>query len=401
MGNGSGDIFSKCRAFTRHKEAQAAGLYPYFKPISSSAGPEVIVEGRKMIMIGSNNYLGLTQHPRVREAARAALERYGTGCTGSRFLNGTLDMHLELERRLGRFVAKEKTLVFSTGFLTNLGAISSLVGKDELVLCDRLNHASIFDGCRLSYGETIKYRHNDMQDLERILQGLEEEGREGGKLLVTDGIFSMEGDIVDLPGIVRLKERYGFRILVDDAHAMGVLGPTGAGTAEHFGLTRKVDLIMGTFSKSFASLGGFLAGDAEVLDYVQHFARSMIFAAAIPPANVATVLACLDVLQDEPNLRERLWRNVRKMEKGFREMGFNIGATQSPVIPIILGSNEKVFRFWRRLWDEGIYVNAIVPPAVPPHMSLLRTSYMATHTDAQLDIVLEKFHRIGRELGVI
>jgi 8-amino-7-oxononanoate synthase len=395
------DIFAKAYGFTKHKETEAAGYYPYFKPISSAAGPEVMVQGRKMIMIGSNNYLGLTQHPKIREAAKRAIDKYGSGCTGSRFLNGTLDIHEELELRLAKFMRKEKALVFSTGFQTNLGTISSLVGRDDVILCDRINHASIIDGCRLSFGELIKYRHNDMKDLENYLQKLDEEGREGGRLVITDGVFSMEGDIVNLPEIIRLKDRYGARVMVDDAHAIGVLGSRGAGTADHFGVEESTDLVMGTFSKTFASLGGFIAGETPVIDYVKHFARSMIFAAAMPPPNVATVLACLEVIESDPGVRERLWTNVRKMLRGFKELGFNTGASETPVIPIILGGLELVFTFWKRLFEEGIYVNPIVPPAVPPGMGLLRTSYMATHTDTMLDTVLQKFEKVGKELGVI
>lgn len=395
------DLFEKCRGFTRHKEAQRNGLYPYFRPLSSSTGPEVVIEGRKMIMIGSNNYLGLTQHPKVQEAAKKAVERYGVGCTGSRFLNGTIDLHLELERRLARFVGKAKALCFSTGFQVNLGVISSLVGRDDVILCDRMNHASIIDGCRLSFGSTIKFKHNDMADVERLLKQFERNGREAGKLIVVDGVFSMEGDIIDLPALVRLKEKYGARLMVDDAHSIGVLGKRGAGTAEHFGLVDSVDLIMGTFSKTFASLGGFVAGDEEVIDYIQHHARSLIFSAAMPPSCVATVLACLDLIESDPGLRERLWKNAEFMRKGFGELGFDTGRSRTPVIPVVLGELPLTLRFWRRLWDEGVYVNPIIAPAVPEGMCLLRTSYMATHEEHHLRRVLDAFERVGRELHVI
>jgi 8-amino-7-oxononanoate synthase len=395
------DLFAKCKAYIRHKEAKAAGVYPYFIPLSSATGPEVIVNGRTMIMIGSNNYLGLTQHPKVREAAKKAIDEYGVGCTGSRFLNGTIDLHLELERRLARFVGKAKALVFSTGFQTNLGTISCLVDRDDVILCDRMNHASIIDGTRLSFGETLKFKHNDAGDLERILQAMEDEGRECGKLIVIDGVFSMEGDIAPLPEIAKAAERFGARLMVDDAHAIGVLGPRGAGTAEHFGATDSVDLIMGTFSKTFASLGGFVAGDEEVIDYIQHHARSLIFAAAIPPSNAATVLASLDLIESDPSLRERLWKNAEYVRTGFQQLGFDTGRSQTPVIPVILGDFNLTLRFWRRLFDEGIYVNAIVAPAVPESMCLLRTSFMSTHEEKHLKRVLDAFEKVGKELKVI
>ena len=395
------DLFAKCKAFVRHKEAKAAGIYPYFIPLSSATGPEVIVNGKKMIMIGSNNYLGLTQHPKVHEAAKKAIDKYGVGCTGSRFLNGTIDLHLELEQRLAKFVSKAKALVFSTGFQTNLGTISCLVDRDDVILCDRMNHASIIDGTRLSFGETVKFKHNDVADLERILQGFEDEGRESGKLIVVDGVFSMEGDIAPLPEIARAADKFGSRLMVDDAHAIGVLGKLGAGTADHFGVTDQVDLIMGTFSKTFASLGGFVAGDVEVIDYVQHHARSLIFAAAIPPSNAATVLACLNLIENDPSMKDRLWKNAEFVRKGYRQLGFNTGGSQTPVIPVILGDFALTLKFWRRLFDEGIYVNAIVAPAVPESMCLLRTSYMATHEEKHLKRVLDAFEKVGKELKVI
>ena len=401
MGAPRSDLFQKCRNYTRHKEAQANGLYPYFKPIESGADAEVMIKGRKMIMIGSNNYLGLTTHPKVKEAAKKAIDKYGSGCTGSRFLNGTLDIHEELEARLARFVRKEKALLFSTGFQTNLGAISTLVGKDDVVLCDRMNHASIIDGCRLAFGRTLKFKHNDMNDLERVLTSVELEESNGAALLVTEGVFSMGGDLGALPAIVRLKRRHGFRLLLDDAHGIGYMGPNGRGTAEHFGVEKDVDIIMGTFSKSFASLGGFLAGDGDVMDYIKHHARSLIFSASMPPAAVATVLAALDIMENEPEHRERLWRNTRRMQSAYRDLGFNIGDTESPVIPIIIGDFEKTLIFWKELFEGGIFVNPIVPPAVPPDLCLLRTSYMATHTDEELDRVIETMARIGKKLGIL
>jgi 8-amino-7-oxononanoate synthase len=395
------DLFAKARAYTKHREIQAKGLYPYFRPAQSGSGPQVVVGGRKMIMIGSNNYLGLSQHPKVKAAAKAAIDKYGSGCTGSRFLNGTLEIHEELEQRLARFVRKEMALCFSTGFQTNLGIISALAGKDDVILCDRMNHASIYEGCRLSFAETIKYRHNDMRDLERTLQNLHEEGRQCGRFIITDGIFSMEGDIANLPEIVRLKDKYNCRVLCDDAHSTGVLGKRGAGTAEHFGLEQETDLIMSTFSKSFASLGGFVAGPSEVIEYIKHTARSLIFSASMPPPCVATVLACLDIMERDPEPRERVWHNTRKMLAGFKQLGFNIGLSQTPVIPVIVGELERVFTFWKMLFEAGIYCNPIVPPAVPAHMGLLRTSYMATHTEPMLDRVLDTFERVGKKLGII
>jgi 8-amino-7-oxononanoate synthase len=401
MGQPRADLFQKCRSFTRHKEAEANGLYPYFKAIESGADAEVMIKGRRMIMIGSNNYLGLTTHPKVKEAAKKAIEKYGSGCTGSRFLNGTLDIHEELEHRLARFVRKEKALLFSTGFQTNLGTISVLVGKDDVILCDRMNHASIIDGCRLAFGRTIKFKHNDVEDLERIITSAELEECAGSPLVITEGVFSMEGDLGALPQIVRLRKRYGFRILLDDAHGIGYMGANGRGVAEHFGVEKETDLIMSTFSKSFASLGGFVAGEGDVIDYIKHHARALIFSASMPPSAVATVLAALDIMEKEPEHRERLWRNVRKIQAAYRDLGFNIGGTQSPVVPILIGDFERTLVFWKELFEAGVFVNPIVSPAVPADMCLLRTSYMATHSDAELDRVIEIMEKIGKKLGVI
>ena len=395
------DIFQKCRKYTRHKEAQASGLYPYFKAIESGAEAQVVIDGKRMIMIGSNNYLGLATHPKIKEAAKRAIDKYGSGCTGSRFLNGTLDIHEELERRLGRFVRKEKALLFSTGFQANLGAISVLVGKDDVIICDRANHASVVDGCRLAFGRTVKFRHNDMEDLERIINSVDLEEMPGSALLITEGVFSMEGDLGFLPAITRLKNQYGFRIFLDDAHGVGVMGANGRGTAEAFGVENDVDIVMGTFSKAFASLGGFIAGDADVIDFIKHTARALIFSASMPPASVATVLAALDIMENEPEHRERLWDNTRKMQGSLRELGFDIGRTESPIVPIIVGDFEKTLVFWKHLFDAGVFVNPIVSPAVPADKCLLRTSYMATHTDRELDRVLDVMGSIGKKLGVI
>jgi 8-amino-7-oxononanoate synthase len=390
------DLFEKCYSFTRAAEARASGYYPYFIPLEDTEGTEVVVNGKRMIMIGSNNYLGLTTHPKVRQAAIDAIKRYGTSCTGSRFLNGNLALHNKLEQDLADFVGKEAGLVFSTGMQSNLGAISALVGRGDVVITDREDHASIIDGCRLSYGEMKRFRHSDMEHLESVLQSC----GDAGKLVVVDGVFSMGGDIAPLPEITRLCAKYGARLMVDDAHSLGVLAG-GRGTAAHFGLTDKVDLIMGTFSKSFASLGGVIMGDAQVIDYIRHTARSLIFSASMPPSNVAAVAAALEVIKEEPERVERVQAIGAKMRQGYRELGFQIGPSETPIVPIIIGDEMKTFLFWKALFEAGIYVNPVVPPAVAPNMSLLRTSYMATHTDAQLDRVLETFEKVGKQLGII
>lgn len=378
-----------------------AGVYPYFKAFSMNGNGHPTCEGRPIVMAGSNNYLGLTQHVKVKEACRAAVERYGSSCTGSRFLNGTIDLHEELEARLARFSGKEAAIVFSTGYQTNLGVISCLVGKDDYVFCDRENHASIIDGCRLSFGTLKKYRHGEAEDLDRVMQATLDKEDEGGFLVVTDGTFSMTGRIVDLPRIAAVSRRFGARLLLDDAHGIGVLGAGGRGTAEHFGLLGEVDLLMGTFSKSFASLGGFIAGSREVLDYVQHTARSLMFSASMTPASVAAVLAALDIIETEPERRERLWAITGHMKAAFDSMGFDTAGSQTPVIPVVIGEDLRTMDFWKRLFREGVYVNAIVPPAVPSGCSLLRTSYMATHTDEELNRILDAFAKVGREMGVI
>jgi 8-amino-7-oxononanoate synthase len=377
----------------------ALGVYPYFRVITSAPGTIVTVDGQELIMIGSNNYLGLTDHPKVIEAGAEACRRYGSGCTGSRFLNGTLDLHVELEERLAAFMKRPATLVFSTGFQTNLGTISCIVGRTDTVFADRSNHASLFDGCRLSYGRTVKFQHNDMADLARVLESNNSNG--GGKLIAVDGIFSMEGDIIDLPELVRLAKEHGARILVDDAHSIGVFGAGGRGTAEHYGLIDDVDMTMGTFSKSFASLGGFIAAEEEVIHYIKHFSRELIFSASMPPAAVASCLAALDIIESEPERRERLWEITHRMHREFRALGFDIGETQSPIIPIVIGEDLDAFRFWRELTDRGIFANPAISPAVPKGRALMRTSYTATHTDEQLDYVLETFEKVGKKLGVI
>ena len=393
----STDLFEKCGKFTKARDLMSVGLYPYFRVVESAQEPEVIISGKRMIMVGSNNYLGLTNHPAVKEAALKAIEKYGTGCAGSRFLNGTLNIHVELEKKLAMFIRKESALVFSTGFQVNLGVISALVGKDDVVIIDKMDHASIIDGCRLSYGEVRKFRHNDMADLERVLQ--QNNGR--GKLIVVDGVFSMEGDIVNLPRVVELAKAYGARLMVDDAHGIGVLGKTGRGTAEHFGLEEEVDLIMGTYSKSLASIGGFIAGSEEVIHYIKHFARSLIFSASPPPASVAAVSAAVDIIEHEPERIMRLWKNTEKMLAGFRGMGFQVGPSETPIIPIIVGDNELAFKMAMMLQEEGVFANVAVSPAVPDGKALIRTSYMATHTEEQLDRVLSAFQKVGRAVGLI
>jgi 8-amino-7-oxononanoate synthase len=394
------DIFEKCShgKSARAKQAIEEGWYPYFMAIESGADSTVVIKGQKKIMIGSNNYLGLTQDERVKKAAKAAIDKFGSGCTGSRFLNGTLTIHEELEERLAAFMHKEAALVFSTGFQTNQGVISTIVGRKDLAVGDADNHASIVDGTRLAFGRSLKYRHNDMQDLDRVLARNVDDG---GVLIITDGVFSMGGDIVNLPDLVKVAEKYGARIMVDDAHSIGVLGKTGAGTAEYFNLIDKVDLTMGTFSKSFASLGGYIAGDAKVIHHIKHNARALIFSASPPPAAVATVLACLTILQEEPERIERLNQIFKKMKAGYQQLGFNTGNSQTPIIPIIIGEDEKTFYFWKALYENGVLCNPVVSPGVPPGMALLRTSYMATHTDEELDKVLEIFEKVGRQIGII
>jgi 8-amino-7-oxononanoate synthase len=393
----STDIFYKCFRFDKAKSLIAQGIYPYFRMIESAQDPVIIMHGRKMIMVGSNNYLGLTNHPKVKEAAIEAVKKYGTGCAGSRFLNGTLDIHINLEEKLARFMRKEAALIFSTGFQVNLGVISALVGKDDVSIIDKMDHASIIDGCRLAFGEIRKFRHNDMSDLERVLKEYEAKD----KLIVVDGVFSMEGDIALLPEIVALSDKYGARVMVDDAHGIGVLGNTGRGTAEYFHMENKVDLIMGTYSKSLASIGGFIAGSSDVIHYIKHFARSLIFSASPPPASVASVSAALDIIEHEPERREKLWKNTTKMFTGFKSLGFEVGPSQTPIIPVIVGENEKAFAMAMMLQEEGVFANVAVTPAVPDGKALIRTSYMATHTDEHLDIVLNAFEKVGKALGII
>ncbi len=391
------DLFHKAYNFTQAKEAMEMGIYPYFRALSDSEGTTAHFEGKEVVMIGSNNYLGLTTDPRVRQAATEAIERYGTSVTGSRFLNGTLELHLELDRRLAHYVGKEAALVFPTGYQTNVGTISALVGKGDYVIIDKDDHASIVDGCLMCRGELKRFRHNDLSSLEAVLEKLP---ADAGKLVVVDGVYSMGGDISPLPELVEICQRYGARIMVDDAHGIGVTG-RGRGTAAHFGLTDQVDLIMGTFSKSFASIGGFIAGDADIVHYIQHHARSLIFSAALPAPNVAAVLKALDILETEPELVDRLWFNAEYMRSGLKSLGYDTGQSNAPIIPVLIRDDIRTVLAWRALIEEGVYTNPVVPPGVPPNNSLLRTSYMATHTTEHLDRALQSFKVVGERLDLV
>lgn len=391
-------IFDKCYQFTRAEETQEMGIYPYFTPIQEVVGNKVKINGKDVIMVGSNNYLGLLDHPKVKQAAKDAVDRYGVATCGSRLLNGTLDLHIELEDRLAAFMKKDAALTFSTGFQTNQGIISTIVGKGDDVITDRMDHASIIDACRLSYGNVHWFKHNDMEDLERVLSSL---SQDSGKIIVVDGVFSMEGDLTNLPEVVALAKKYDTKVMVDDAHGAGVMGKNGRGTAEHFGVEDDIDLIMGTFSKSFASLGGYVVGEKKVISYIKHFARALIFSASITPASVATALATLDIIENEPERREKIWAISEKMKNGFQAMGYNTGTTETPVIPVIIGNDEMTFMLWKMLRESGIFTNPVIYPAVPPDQSLIRTSYSATHSDEELDYVLASFEKCGKMLGIL
>ncbi len=391
-------LLAKVHNYQDSKLVQAQGLYPYFRPISSGQDTEVIVSGKKVLMLGSNSYLGLTNHPEIKEAVKKAVDKYGSGCAGSRFLNGTLDIHIQLEEELAKLVKKEAVLMYSTGFQANLGAISALVGRRECVLADRDDHASIVDGCLLSGGEFLRFPHNNMQWLEKRLEILDPEV---GKLVVVDGVFSMGGDIAPLPKLVEITEKYRAALMVDDAHGIGVLGENGAGTVSHFGLTNRVHIIMGTFSKSLASLGGFIASDADTIDFLKHNSRALIFSASATPGSVAAVLAALIIMIREPERREAVWRNTRWMKDGLIQLGYNTGASETPIIPVHCGDPLKALKMGMRLQEEGVFVNPVVPPAVPPHGALIRISLMATHTEAQISFALEKLAKVGKELGII
>lgn len=393
------DIFNKCREYEDAKRVQAAGIYPYFRPIESTIGSSVVTHGKRRVMIGSNNYLGLTHNPRVQAAAKAAIDHFGTGCTGSRFLNGNLILHEQLEQRLAQFLKKESCLVFSTGFLSNQGALSCLTGRNDVIYSDRENHASILEGTQVALGDTVKFRHNNMADLERVLISTRE--KYDGALIVADGVFSMSGDIFNLPKAHELAQKYNCRLYVDDAHALGVLGPRGEGTEFHFNMEGCADLVIGTFSKSFASIGGFVAGQADVIHYIKHKCRPFIFSAAMPPAAAATVLECLKIVEEEPEHLASLWKNARKMKREISSLGYNTLNSHTPIIPILIGDDYMAFSFTQKLYEHGVFATPVVRPAVPEGCALIRTSYMASHTDSDLDYVLEVLEKLGKEFGII
>lgn len=391
------DVFQKCIDYKRVELAKANGWYPYYQVMQSGGDHEAIINNVKNIMIGSLNYLGLAQDPRVKEAAIQAIEEYGTGSSGSRLLNGTLDVHEQLELRLARFLRRPACQLFSTGFDANQAIIASIIGKDDVVVIDRLDHASIIDGCRLSFGKTMKFDHNDMNDLERILSSLSKPSK---ALIIVDGVFSMGGDLANLPEIVRLKKKYGCRLMVDDAHGIGTLGNNGRGTAEHFGVEDDVDLIMGSLSKAVGAIGGFVAGPEPVINYIRHHARPLIFTVSAPPSAIASALAALDIIESEPWRRTRLWDISARMRSEYRQMGLNIGSSQSHIIPLVIEEDLPTLMFWRRLLDHGIYTNAVLSPAVPPGKSLIRTSYMSTHTDEELDQVVRVVRMLVDKMGL-
>jgi 8-amino-7-oxononanoate synthase len=396
--NNHTSIFDKVVRYNDAETVRGLGLYPYFREIESCQDTEVIIKGKKVLMLGSNSYLGLTNDPRVKKAAIDAIEKYGTGCAGSRFLNGSLDIHTALEKRLAAFVEKEAAIIFSTGFMAHLGFIASVVQRGDYILADRLDHASIIDGANLSFGRLKRFEHNDPASLETVLKSIP---LEAGKLIVIDGIFSMNGDIADLPRIVPLAEKYNTAVMVDDAHSLGVIGPRGEGTAAHFGLQDRIDAIMGTFSKSLATVGGFIAGNAKLIDFLRHTSRALMFTASLPPASVAAVMKSLDIIEQEPERREALWENTKAMAEGLLDLRYDIGSSNTPVIPIFIGEMEKTFRMCLRLQEEGVFVNPVVPPAVPQNNSLIRISLMATHTRQQIDMALSSLKKVGREMNVI
>jgi 8-amino-7-oxononanoate synthase len=389
---------AKLAQYDAPQKAMAAGIYPYFRPIQSDQDTIVTMNGKKVLMFGSNSYLGLTNHPKVKEAAKRAIDKYGTGCAGSPFLNGTLDIHIELENRLAELVKKEAAICYSTGFQVNIGVVSALTDRNDYLLLDEYDHASIIEGSRLSFSKVLKFAHNDMKSLESKLKVCEPDRI---KLIVVDGIFSMEGDIINLPEVVKLSEKYKASIMVDDAHSMGVIGENGSGTASHFGLTDKVDLIMATFSKSFASLGGFIASDKDTINFLRHNSRSLIFSASMTPASAASVLAVLDIMTSEPERIKHLWDLTHYALKGFKEMGMNTGKAETPIIPLFIRDDIKALQMTRMLLEEGVFVNPVVAPAVPKEDSMIRFSLMATHTFEQVRTAMEKIEAIAKKLGVI
>ena len=392
------DIFKKCYEFRRAEEAKESGLYPYFTEIERVEGNYVWVNGKKTLMVGSNNYLGLFDDAKIKEATVAAVNQYGSSTCGSRFLNGTYSLHVQLEKDLAEFMGKEETQTFSTGFQTNLGAISAIAGRNDVILLDRMDHASIMDAVRLSYAHVIKFKHNDMEDLEKKIKAV---SKDKGKIIIVDGVFSMEGDLANLPEIVAIAKKYDARVMVDDAHGVGVMGKNGRGSCEHFGVLDDVDLVMTTFSKSFASLGGFVAGDRKVIQYIKHVARALMFSASITPASLASAYKALEIIKAEPWRRERLWEITRIINKGLTEMGYHTGNTQTPIIPVFIRDMEKTFLLWRYLRDYGIFTNPVISPAVPPEDALIRTSFTATHTDQDLEFILKGFKEGGKALGII
>lgn len=390
-------LLEKFDQFTTAADLKRAGIYPYFRPIEENNDTEVIIDGRRLLMFGSNSYMGLTNHPKVKEAAKKAIDRFGSSCSGSRFLNGTSRLHTELEEKLADFVGKEEALIFTTGFQTNLGTVSSLIGRHGVIILDELDHASIIEGSRLSFSRVLKFAHNDMNDLEDILKNL---SKEKLKMIVVDGIFSMEGDICPLPEIVDLSEKYGALVMVDDAHALGVIGDAGRGTANHFGLTEDVDIIMSTFSKSLASIGGFVASSKEMINYLKHHSRPMIFSASIPPSAAAAALAALEIIESEPERLEALWENTAYLSKCIKEIGFDTKSSETPIIPIYIRDNLLTFQFTQRLFEAGVFVNPVVSPAVPGDSSLIRMSVMATHTRSQLDEAVGAIEKTASVLQV-
>ncbi len=391
-------ILDKCYRYNDPEQVRQLGLYPYFREVESEQDTEVVIDGKKVLMLGSNSYMGLTSDPRVKAAAIKAVEEYGTGCAGSRFLNGTLRIHRELEEELADFVGKEASLLYSTGFQVNQGVLGCIPGRHDYILTDRTNHASIVEGQRLSFGKALKYNHNDMSDLRKKLESIP---KEAGKLIIFDGVFSMDGDIAPMPDIVALAQEFNAQLMVDDAHSFGVLGPNGEGTSHHFGVEDKVDLIMSTFSKSLASLGGFVAADSAVIDFLKHNSRALIFSASPTPAAVGAARESLRIIREEPWRREQLWKNTSQMRDGLTTLGFNIGLTETPIIPIVIGEMMPTFQMTRMLQDEGVFVNPVVPPATEPGKCLIRISFMATHTESQLDFALEKLKKCGKALDII
>lgn len=392
------DIFEKCAGFTVAKQLMDADIYPYFKQMESAQGPEVMVEGRKVIMMGSNNYLGIADDPRMKQASIKAVEKYGTGCTGSRFLNGNTVLHAQLEEKLARFKRREAALIYAAGYQMNLGVVACLIGKGDVAIIDKLDHASILDGCALSNKEIRRFKHNDMNDLARILTSV---GPDKGKLIIVDGIFSMEGDICPLPDIVRLAKKHGARIMVDDAHATGVLGKSGRGTCEHFGLENgEVDIVTGTCSKAFASVGGFVVGNKDIIHFIQHTSRSMIFSAALPPSSLAAISKALDIIETEPERRKKLWENTKLLNDGLKSLGFCNGTSQTPIIRVLVGDDFQTFKMWKILFAAGVFTNPVISPAVPPGHSMIRVAAMATHTKEHIDKVLNVFEDSFKKMRI-